>query len=80
MPSGSSKSSKPKPSEVAAETKKHYTPLIRKQYSGRWNLYSYYFEQPLRQCTLGQQQASVSPPAFGKLHVKDWILAWVVAV
>ncbi|KAI0390498.1 hypothetical protein F5Y17DRAFT_56005 [Xylariaceae sp. FL0594] len=45
-------SSKPKPSEVASEAKRHYIPLIRKQYAEQWPTWSYVFQQPLTQISL----------------------------
>ncbi|KAI0179759.1 hypothetical protein GGR52DRAFT_568527 [Hypoxylon sp. FL1284] len=59
-------SSKPKPSDVAAETKKHYIPVIKKEYAQQWPIYSYLFQQPLLQ--LPSQNSitnfSPSPPEF----------------
>ncbi|KAI3395344.1 hypothetical protein diail_1400 [Diaporthe ilicicola] len=46
-PGSSSKSSKPKPSEVAAQTKRNIIPYIRKHYASTWPLYSYLFSNPL---------------------------------
>lgn len=46
-PGSSSKSSKPKPSEVAAQTKKYVIPHIRKHHASTWPLYSYLFPKPL---------------------------------
>ncbi|KAI5863791.1 hypothetical protein GGS23DRAFT_514137 [Durotheca rogersii] len=59
-------SSKPKPSEVAAETKRHYIPSIKNEYAHQWPTHSYLFQQPLQQIPL---QSSVSgfapsPPEF----------------
>ena len=65
MPSGSSKS-KPKPADVASETKRKYIPLIREEYSGQYNIYSYMFFQPLLQINFGQRQCDFTPPCFCK--------------
>lgn len=46
-PGSSSRSSKPKPSEVAAQTKRNTIPYIRKHYANTWPLYSYLFSNPL---------------------------------
>ncbi|KAJ0116840.1 hypothetical protein J7T55_009991 [Diaporthe amygdali] len=46
-PGSSSRSSKPKPSEVAAQTKRTTIPYIRKHYANTWPLYSYLFANPL---------------------------------
>ncbi|XXH01988.1 hypothetical protein Hte_008352 [Hypoxylon texense] len=59
-------SSKPKPSEVAAETKKHYIPIIKKEYAQQWPTHSYLFQQPLQQIPLQSTVSgfSPSPPEF----------------
>lgn len=63
-PSSSSRSSKPKPAEVAAETKK-----FLKKVAGTWPAYSYLFTQPL---AITQDQfpprsmMSLNPPTFCK--------------
>ena len=73
MPSGS-RSSKPKPSEVAAETKKSYIPLIRKHYADKWQPYSYLYANPLAQLLFTERPLDVSPPQFGK-HISSWYSA-----
>jgi hypothetical protein len=63
MPSSSSKS-KPKPAEVASETKKVYIPLIRNKYSQSFKLYSYLFEDAANALDLDQisrNPAAVQP-------------------
>lgn len=71
MPSGSSKSSKsskPKPSDVAAETKKYYIPLIKKNYSDTWKTSSLLYRRP---CALEfGRSTDLLPPSF---------CAWVAA-
>ncbi|KAI1082451.1 hypothetical protein F5B20DRAFT_503461 [Whalleya microplaca] len=59
-------SSKPKPSEVAAEAKRHYIPIIRNDYSHQWPTHSYLFQQPLEQIPLQNNMSgySPSPPEF----------------
>ncbi|KAI1396792.1 hypothetical protein F4819DRAFT_116198 [Hypoxylon fuscum] len=59
-------SSKPKPSEVAAETKRHYIPAIRNEYAHQWPTHSYLFQQPLEQIPLQSSFSglSPSPPEF----------------
>ncbi|KAI2627842.1 hypothetical protein GGR54DRAFT_435488 [Hypoxylon sp. NC1633] len=59
-------SSKPKPSEVAAETKRHYIPVIRSEYANQWPTYSYLFQRPLQQIPLQGSMSgfSPSPPEF----------------
>ncbi|CAP64604.1 uncharacterized protein PODANS_5_8790 [Podospora anserina S mat+] len=64
MPSSSSKSSKPKPSEVASETKKYYTPLIKHEYANRWQTCSYICRQPLIDIQFEDRPPSVTPPVF----------------
>lgn len=66
MPGGSSKY-KPKPAEVASETKKQYIPLIKKQYAAQFRTYSYIYCSPLRQINLGRDRPiDISPPRFCK--------------
>ncbi|KAI1412000.1 hypothetical protein F5Y13DRAFT_50065 [Hypoxylon sp. FL1857] len=59
-------SSKPKPSEVAAETKRHYIPVIKSEYKHQWPTHSYLFQQPLQQIPLQSSMSgfSPSPPEF----------------
>ncbi|KAI2603600.1 uncharacterized protein GGS25DRAFT_528717 [Hypoxylon fragiforme] len=59
-------SSKPKPSEVAAETKRHYIPVIRRDYAHQWPTHSYLFQQPLEQIHLPSSMTGFapSPPEF----------------
>ncbi|KAK0725368.1 hypothetical protein B0H67DRAFT_598635 [Lasiosphaeris hirsuta] len=63
MPLGTSKS-KPKPAEVASETKKQYIPLIKKQYAAQFKTYSYIYHQPLAQLNFLERPLDLSPPAF----------------
>lgn len=57
-------SSKPRPSEVAQETKRHYIPLIREQYADHWPTHSYLFPHPTQQIPLGRCLHDLTPPAF----------------
>ncbi|KAI0148552.1 hypothetical protein GGR57DRAFT_233994 [Xylariaceae sp. FL1272] len=58
-------SSKPKPSEVASEAKKHYIPTIRREYAHEWPTCSYLYQKPLEQIPLRPQGPSlVSQPEF----------------
>lgn len=59
--SKSSKSSKPKASEVAAETKKYYIPLIRKNYASSWPTMSYLYHQPLQQLAVPRPESLATP-------------------
>ncbi|CAJ2509066.1 Uu.00g140920.m01.CDS01 [Anthostomella pinea] len=57
-------SSKPKPSEVAAETKRHYIPAIRSEYAHQWPTHSYLFQKPLEQIPLNSLSQLPPPPEF----------------
>ncbi|KAI0475364.1 hypothetical protein GGR56DRAFT_509463 [Xylariaceae sp. FL0804] len=57
-------SSKPKPSEVAAETKRHYIPLIIRDYAHQWATYSWLYAAPLNQLTLPAVSGLGPPPQF----------------
>lgn len=64
MPSSTSKS-KPKASEVAAETRRHYIPLIKKEYSHIYKTYSYLFQQPIEQLPFDSyERPFMGPPSF----------------
>ncbi|KAL2151311.1 hypothetical protein VTH82DRAFT_6409 [Thermothelomyces myriococcoides] len=78
MPSSSSKS-KPKPSEVASEAKKHYIPKIRNEFSGRWPICSYIYRQPLSEIGFTKPPPDISPPKFHVLvgDPVDTALNWV---
>ncbi|KAK3990954.1 hypothetical protein QBC44DRAFT_59872 [Cladorrhinum sp. PSN332] len=78
MPSSSSKSSKPKPSEVASETKKVYIPHIRRELAQKWPIYSYIYHQPTL-LPLQERGRDISPPQFYVSHGDpvDTALAWV---
>lgn len=63
--SKSGKSSKPKASEVAAETKKQYIPHIKKTYGSCWPTVSYLYHQPLQQLSIPRCVSNFpSPPTF----------------
>lgn len=47
--SSSSRTFKPKASEVAHETKKSIIPRIQSRYADRWGTWSYYFQEPMAQ-------------------------------
>ncbi|KAK4231994.1 hypothetical protein QBC38DRAFT_179389 [Podospora fimiseda] len=78
MPPSSSKSSKPKPSEVASETKKVYIPHIKRELSHKWPLYSSIYHQP-HLLPLQERGLDVSPPQFYVYHgdpvntALDWV-------
>ncbi|KAK3376682.1 hypothetical protein B0T24DRAFT_225843 [Lasiosphaeria ovina] len=64
MPSGSSRPSKPKPQEIASETKRRWIPTIRDQYAHTWKTYSYIYLDPLRQLNFVEKPINLSPPQF----------------
>ncbi|KAK3384963.1 hypothetical protein B0H63DRAFT_175322 [Podospora didyma] len=65
MPSGSSsRSSKPKPQDVASETKRRYIPIIRDQHADRWKTYSYIYHNPLMQINFVERPLDLPPPQF----------------
>jgi hypothetical protein len=70
MPSGSAtKVVKQKPSDVAAETKRTYTPYIKANFEAQWPTCSYLFEHPIVQCAqrfLDVRSPSLGPPQFCK--------------
>ncbi|KXJ90320.1 hypothetical protein Micbo1qcDRAFT_149230 [Microdochium bolleyi] len=72
-------SSKPKPSEVAAETKKRYIPYIREYYT-HWPAQSYMVAQPLAELSwvVSTTQLSLTPPEFHICHADpvDFTLRW----
>ncbi|KAK8136344.1 hypothetical protein PG984_004284 [Apiospora sp. TS-2023a] len=62
-------SSKPRPAEVAQETKRHYLPMIKSQYSEyyNWPCYSYLYHHPIpveHWPTNAYRDANVAPPQF----------------
>jgi hypothetical protein len=70
MAPSSSKSSKPKASDVAAETKKTYIPHIKHKCSDVWPTQSILFHVPLVQLSIPRIQFNPAPPYFsGLLHV-----------
>ncbi|KAI1487007.1 hypothetical protein F5X96DRAFT_687762 [Biscogniauxia mediterranea] len=60
----SSHGNKPKPSEVAAETKRYYIPAIRREYAHRWPTHSYLFHNPLEQLPPLTSLTQISNPNF----------------
>ncbi|KAK0611563.1 hypothetical protein B0T14DRAFT_571443 [Immersiella caudata] len=62
MPSGSSKS-KPKPADVAAETKKQLIPTVRNKYA-QVDMTSYFFHHPMSQINFIERPIDLSPPQF----------------
>lgn len=64
MPSGSSSKSKPKPADVASETKRKVIPLIREQYANRYEINSYLYHQPLAQLDFRDRLTDYVSPSF----------------
>ncbi|KAK0749873.1 hypothetical protein B0T18DRAFT_117029 [Schizothecium vesticola] len=64
MPSGSSSKSKPKPADVASETKRKFIPLIREEYAGRYKINSYLYHQPLAQLDFHNRLTDYVSPNF----------------
>jgi len=58
--------SKPKPSEVAAETKRRYIPYVQQHYHGTWTAESYMVSHPLLEVSwlASPGQLSLTPPEF----------------
>ncbi|KAK6220548.1 hypothetical protein LQW54_001993 [Pestalotiopsis sp. IQ-011] len=56
--------SRPKPSEVAAETKKNEIPTIKSEYSHCWPTHSYLWQSPVAQISLPRQVDLTSAPDF----------------
>ncbi|KAL8376897.1 hypothetical protein RB595_007838 [Gaeumannomyces hyphopodioides] len=78
---GSSRSFKPKASEIAHETRRTIIPLIRSKYADRWKTYSYYYQQPMSQITLPPPEYLVEPTPFA-VFVGDpvnYALHWMEA-
>ncbi|KAI1431897.1 hypothetical protein GGR50DRAFT_33991 [Xylaria sp. CBS 124048] len=58
-------SSKPKAADVAAEAKRHYIPVIQREYGHQWPTHSYLFQKPLEQIPLQPLGPSLPPnPEF----------------
>ncbi|KAI1505134.1 hypothetical protein F5X99DRAFT_416220 [Biscogniauxia marginata] len=57
-------STKPKPSEVATETKRYYIPIIRRDYAHQWPTHSYLFQKPLEQLPQQSSLSQISNPTF----------------
>ncbi|KAI8627106.1 hypothetical protein F5Y19DRAFT_179552 [Xylariaceae sp. FL1651] len=64
-------SSKPKPSEIAAEAKRHYIPMIKNDYAQQWPTHSYLFQKPLEQIPLQPLGPSLPPPPEFYTYLAD---------
>ncbi|KAK0384563.1 hypothetical protein NLU13_8649 [Sarocladium strictum] len=56
--------SRPRPSEIAADTKRNFIPLIKANYSELYPPYSVYYESPLEDLVIPRRTLSTRPPAF----------------
>ena len=67
MPSSSSRSNRPRASEVASEAKRYYIPHIRNRCSDIWPTVSYLYDSPISQLQI-TRKAIISPdmPQFGE--------------
>jgi uncharacterized protein (TIGR02452 family) len=63
MPS-SSKSAKVRPSEVAADTKRHFIPLVNSEYGQHFPPFSTLYASPLRDLPIQPTTLSTRPPTF----------------
>ncbi|KAL7760761.1 hypothetical protein ACKLNR_007296 [Fusarium oxysporum f. sp. zingiberi] len=66
------RSSRLRPSEVAADTKRNFIPLI-KNYSNLFPPYSFLYRQPISQCTIQRRKPTTRPPSF-KIEVGDPVM------
>ncbi|KAH6654676.1 hypothetical protein BKA67DRAFT_286983 [Truncatella angustata] len=72
-------SSRPKPSDVAAETKKNEIPEIRAKYSQIWPCHSYLFQSPAQELVLDPRtNQSLPAPIFSVHHADpvDFTINW----
>ncbi|KAF7548873.1 hypothetical protein G7046_g8520 [Stylonectria norvegica] len=58
-----SRSGRVRPSEIAADTKRNFIPMVKKNYAEIFPPYSYLYRQPLAQLSI-QRQPSTRPPVF----------------
>jgi hypothetical protein len=72
MPSGSSKS-KPKPADVAAETKKQLIPMVRNKYA-QVDMTSFCYHHPMSQLNFIERTMDLSPPQFC-----ECLMGWAVS-
>ncbi|RKK06418.1 hypothetical protein BFJ65_g18615 [Fusarium oxysporum f. sp. cepae] len=66
------RSSRLRASEVAADTKRNFIPLI-KNYSDFFSPYSFLYPQPILQCTIQRRKPTTRPPLF-KIEVGDPVM------
>ncbi|KAI5467977.1 hypothetical protein BGZ63DRAFT_399510 [Mariannaea sp. PMI_226] len=59
-----SRSNRVRPSEVAADTKKNFIPLVKKSYAEIFPPHSYLYRQPITQLIIQRRKPSTHPPGF----------------
>lgn len=59
----SSKSSRVRPSDIAADTKRNFIPLVKRSYSNVFPQYSILYHQPIAQLSI-HRRSSTRPPSF----------------
>lgn len=69
----SSKPSRVRPSEVAADTKRNFIPLVKATYSELFPPYSVLYVQPMQQLAISRRTLSTRPPAF-RVEVGDPVM------
>ena len=60
----SSRSNRPRPSEVASDTKRNFIPLLKAHYGNEFPPYSVLYHRPTEQIPLSRRTLSTRPPAF----------------
>ncbi|UKZ49731.1 hypothetical protein TrVGV298_003980 [Trichoderma virens] len=58
------RSSKVRPSDVAADTKRNFIPLVKAKFSERYPPYSILYRQPTLQLDIPRRKTSTRPPVF----------------
>ncbi|WKT49102.1 protein of unknown function DUF2263 [Fusarium oxysporum f. sp. vasinfectum] len=67
------RSSRVRPSEVAADTKRNFIPLVKKNYGEVFPPYSYLYRQPIMQLAIQRQKPTTRPPSF-RIEVGDPVM------
>jgi uncharacterized protein (TIGR02452 family) len=71
--SSSSRSSRVRPSEIAADTKKNFIPLLKAHYAEMFPPYSVLYRHPAQQLPIQKRTLSTRPPVF-RLEVGDPVM------
>ncbi|KAG6003075.1 hypothetical protein E4U43_000973 [Claviceps pusilla] len=69
-----SKSSRVKPSEIAADTKRNFIPLINANYAELFPPFSFLYRQPTTELEISRHNLSTRPPVF-RVEVGDPVMA-----